>query len=200
MKKFFLFAFCFFLQSSAYCIAQDLSSHIKQMKSSYAASGSIVALNDNTFIIEPNMPGPLCAVPSNEGGKTSWSVYTFPLASITVPLAVVDESLIGEDVVFTDPKAPKAYKPGDVGDTTMVLIVGVPGKQFHTLRYDRDKLANLGPGPHDSSAYGQASDDVEVFGLTFQSHDDARAFETALRNAVIMAKTKTVAKAQMPSH
>lgn len=196
MRISYRFALCVLLLSTAHCIAQDLSSHIQKMKSSYAASGSIVVLNDNTLLIQPNMPGPLCALPKNEGGKTTWSILTFPLASITVPLAAIDESLIGEDLVFTDPEAPKTYKPGDVGDTTMVVIVGVSGKQFHTLVYDREKLANLGPGPHDSSAYGQSLDDVEAFGLTFSNPDAARAFVAELKNAVVLAKTRTVAKAQ----
>lgn len=170
------------------------------MKHAYAASGSIVALDDHTLLIEPNMPGPLCALPTNEGGKTTWSFYTFPLASITVPLALVDETLIGEDIVFTNPDATKGYKPGDTGDTTMVVIAGAPGKQFHTLTYDRDKLAHLGPGPHDGSAYGQAPDDTEAFGLMFSDHAAARAFETALRNAVILAKAETAAREQANRH
>jgi hypothetical protein len=199
MKKAYLFVSCCLVLSAVVGIAQDLPVHIQEMKSSYAASGSIVVLNDKTLVIQPNMPSPLCALPRNDAGKTTWSFYTFPLASITVPLAEVDESLIGEDVVFTDPDATKVYKPGDVGDTTMIVVVGVPGKQFHTLTYDRDKLAHLGPGPHSSSTYGQAPDDVEAFGLTFPSQAAARAFETALRNAVLAAKAQTVAAAQ-PVH
>lgn len=200
MKKLCLIALWCLLLPSVHCIAQDLSSHIQEMKSSYAASGSIVVLKDNTLLIEPNMPGPLCALPLNQDGKTKWSIYTFPLASITVPLAIVDETLIGEDAVFTDPEASKAYKPGDEGDTTMVIIAGISGKQFHTLAYDRDKLANLGPGPHESSAYGQAPDDTEAFGLTFSDHAAAHIFVTALKNAVILAKAQTIAKAQVVSH
>jgi hypothetical protein len=190
MKKLFAFASLALLLSSASCIAQDLISHIQQMKSSYAASGSVVTLDDRTLLISPNMPAPVCALPKNEGGQTTWSFYSFPLASITVPLALVDESLIAEDDVFTTPDATQAYKPGDVGDTTMIVVVGMPGKQFHTLTYDREKLAHLGPGPHNSSAYGQAPDEVEAFGLTFNDRASARAFVAALRKAVILAKTQ----------
>ena len=138
------------------------------------------------------MPGPLCALPRNENGKTTWSYYTFPLASIVVPLASVDESLIAEDLVFTDPDAAKNYKPGAVGDTAMVVIAGVSGKQFHTVTYDREKLTHLGPGPHSSSAYGQTADDTAAFGLTFSNHAEARAFEAALRNAVLLAKAQAL--------
>lgn len=190
MKKYLLTALCCLLLPSVSCLAQDLQARFNAMKASYAGSGSMVMLDDHTLLIQPNMPGPLCALPKTENGKTTWTYYTFPLASITVPLALVDETLIGEDRVFTDPSAARAYKPGDVGDTTMVIIAGVPGKQFHTLTYDRERLINLPPGPHDSSAYGQSPDDVEAFGLTFADHDSARAFEKALRDAVVLAKVQ----------
>lgn len=178
--------------------AQNLPANIQTMKTTYAASGSIVTLDSHTLIIEPNMPGPVCALPKNDGGKTSWSYFAFPLASITVPLAMVDESLITEDRVFTHPDAARDYKPGDVGDTTMVVVMGVPGKQFHTLMYDREKLAQLGPGVHDSASYGETPDNVDAFGLTFADHAAAQAFVTALRNAVSLAKTQAVVRTETP--
>ncbi len=188
--KLFSFALSCALLSSANCIAQDVGLQVQQMKTAYAPSGSIVVLDDHTLLIQPNMPGPVCALPKNENGKTNWSFFAFPLASITVPLATVDEELISEDFVFTRSDAPDSYRPGDVGDTTMVVVMGLAGKQFHTLMYDREKLAHLGPGPHDSSAYGQAPDDVEAFGLVFIDHSAASAFVSALRNAVTMVKTQ----------
>ena len=66
----------------------------------------------------------------------------------------------------------------------MVVIAGEPGKQFHTITYDRDKLTHLGPGPHSAAAYGQAPDDTEAFGLTFSDRSAAREFEAALKEAV----------------
>jgi hypothetical protein len=173
---------------------QDLPARIRSMKASYAGSGSIVAVDERTLVIEPNMPGPVCALPRNEAGKTSWSYFAFPLASITVPLAEVDESFISEDLVFTGPDAALGYKPGDIGDTTMVVVMGVQGKQFHTLKYDREKLARLGPGVHNSSDYGQTPDDVEAFGLTFADHAAAEVFVAALKHAVTMAKTQAQAR------
>ncbi len=172
------------------CAAQNLVSHFQSMKSSYASSGNIVVLDDHTILIEPKMPAPLCAMPIIKDGKTTWDYYTFPLASIVVPLASVDETLISDELVFTDPDAAKSYKPGDVGDTTMVVIAARPGKQFHTITYDRDKLAHLGPGPHSSSAYGQAPDDTEAFGLTFSDRSAAHAFEMALQDAVLLTKAQ----------
>jgi hypothetical protein len=191
MKKYCLLALPLVLLPSLPCVAQDLSQRIEEIKNSYAASGSVVVLDQKTLLIEPNMPGPICALPIEEGGKTTWSILTFPLASITVPLAAVDESLIGEDLVFTRPDVQESYKPGDVGDTTMVVVVGLPGKQFEALTYDRDKLTHLGPGPHAASAYGQEPDKVEAFGLTFPDHTAAHAFEAALKDAVILAKAET---------
>jgi hypothetical protein len=168
----------------------DIPSNLQVMKSAYAASGSIVVLDRNTIVIEPRMPAPLCALPKDQDGKTTWSFYTFPLASITVRLNEVDETLIAENRVFSNPDAPRTYKPGDKGDTTMVVVAGIPGKQFHTLIYDLDKFVHLGPGPHSSKEYGQAPDDTEAFGLTFSDPDAARAFALALKNAVIFAKAQ----------
>jgi hypothetical protein len=169
---------------------QDLASSIHTMTVAYAASGSIVVLDSNTIVIEPQMPAPLCAVPKDTGGRTAWSYYAFPLASITVPLAIVDDKLIGEDTAFTSPDAVKTYKPGQVGETTMIVITSVPGQQFHTLAYDRDKFLHLGPGPHTASEYGEAPDNTEAFGLTFSDRAAARAFANALRKAVLLARSK----------
>jgi hypothetical protein len=174
------------------CSAQDIRSRVEQMKTAYTASGSIVVLDGQTLIIEPNMPGPICALPRVEDGRITWYRYAFPLASITVPLSAIDEKILSEDRVFTSPDASKAYRPGDLGDTTMVVIVGMPGKRFPALVYDRDKLAHLGPGPHSSSEYGQVQDQVEAFGLTFADNGAADQFVTALRNAVTLAKSQAM--------
>jgi len=192
MKRLFLFVVCCAWFVSVSCVAQDLHSRVLEMKKSYAASGNIVVLDDNSILIEPNMPGPICALPRLEAGKTTWSVYTFPLASVTVPLTLVDEGMIAEDLVFTSQDAQNAYKPGDVGDTTMVVVVGMPGKEFHAVMYDRDKLTRLGPGPHNASAYGQTPDQVEAFGLTFSDRAAARAFVSALKDAVHLAKAQAM--------
>ncbi len=171
-------------------IAQDISSSVQTMQSAYAASGSIVLLNRNTIVIEPHMPAPLCALPKIQDGATRWSLYTFPLSSITVPLAQVDETLIAEDRVFSNPDALRTYKPGDQGDSAMVVVAGVAGKQFHTLIYDVDKFQRLGPGPHSASEYNQAPDDTVAFGLTFSDPAAAHAFAIAFRNAVMEAKAQ----------
>jgi hypothetical protein len=189
MRKSSLLALCC-LSFVLPCAAQNLASQFQSMKDSYVSSGNIVVLDDHTIVIEPKMPGPLCAMPIIKDGKTTWAYYTFPLASVVVPLASVDETLIAENLVFTDPEAAKSYKPGDAGDTTMVVIAGVTGKQFHTVTYDRDKLTHLGPGPHSARAYGQASDETEAFGLTFADRSAARAFENALKKAVLLAKAQ----------
>ena len=189
MRRLVLLVVCF-LSFSLPCVAQNMASHFQALKNSYASSGNIVVLDDHTILIEPRMPGPLCALPIVKDGKATWLYYTFPLASIVVPLASVDETLIADDLVFTDPEVAKSYKPGDVGDATMVVIAALPGKQFHTITYDRDKLAHLGPGPHSSSAYGQAPDDTEAFGLTFSDRSTAHAFEMALQDAVLFTKAQ----------
>jgi hypothetical protein len=178
------------LFASSLCLGQNQPSHFQDLKTAYAESGTIVALDDHTLVIEPNMPGPICALPKNEDGKTTWSYYAFPLASITVPLTQVDETLITQDIVFTNSDAPKTYKLGDVGDTTMIVIAGEPGKEFHALMYDREKVTHLGPGPHNASSYGKVPDDVEAFGLTFSDNASAQAFVDALKKAIISAKTQ----------
>ena len=179
--------------TSISCGAQDVRSRMDQMKTAYTTSGSIVVLDGQTLVIEPNMPGPICSLPRVEDGKTTWYRYAFPLASITVPLTAVDENVVSEDRVFTDPSAPQVYKPGDVGDATMV-VVSMPGKKFPALIYDRDKLEHLGPGPHSASDYGQVNDQVEAFGLTFVDSTAAHEFIAALRNAVTLAKTQAMVR------
>ena len=176
--------------AAACCAGQDLASSIQAMQTAYAGSGSLVAVGAQTILIEPRMPAPLCAVPSEANGKTTWRYYAFPLSSITLPLADVDEKLIGEDEVFTSPDAAKTYKPGEAGDTTLVIVAGVPGKEFHTLLYDRDKFIHLGAGPHSSSEYGQHSDDTEAFALAFSDRAAARSFAAALRKAVLLTRAQ----------
>ena len=182
--------------SAINCGAQDLRSRMDEMKTAYTASGSIVVLDGQTLIIEPNMPAPICALPRQEDGKVNWYRYAFPLASITVPLTAIDENIVSEDRVFTDPAAPQVYKPGDQGDTTMIVVVGRPVKKFPALVYDREKLERLSPGPHSASDYGQFQDQVEAFGLTFADNGAAREFVNALRNAVRLAKTQAMAAPQ----
>ena len=193
MKKSILFLACC-LSFVLPCAAQNLAPQFKSMENSYTSSGSIVVLDDHTIVIQPKMPAPLCAMPIVKNGNTTWVYYTFQLASIVVPLTSVDESLISEMHVFTNPDAAKTYKPGEVGDTTMVVIAGEPGTEFHTITYDRDKLARLGPGPHSASAYGQAADDTQAFGITFSDGAAARQFEAALKEAVLLAKAKASLK------
>jgi len=194
MKTLFrLFLGCLVV-SSFNCGAQDIRSRMEEMKTAYTASGSIVMLDGQTLVIEPNMPGPVCALPRQEDGKITWYRYAFPLASITVPLSSIDETTVSEDRVFTKPDATQSYKPGDQGDTTMIVVVGMPGKKFPALIYDREKLQHLGPGPHSSSDYGQVRDQVEAFGLTFADIAAAHEFVSALRNAVILAKTQAMAR------
>ncbi|MFP5204554.1 MAG: hypothetical protein ACLGSH_04275 [Acidobacteriota bacterium] len=176
--------------AAAYCSAQDLAASIQAMQTAYAGSGSILSVDPQTVLIEPQMPAPLCAVPKDEGGQTTWRFYSFPLSSITLPLADVDEKLIGEDEVFTHPDAARTYKPGDAGDTTLVIVAGVPGKQFHTLLYDRDKFIRLGAGPHSSSEYGQHPDDTEAFALAFPNRAAAQSFAAALRRAVFLVRAQ----------
>jgi hypothetical protein len=193
MYSIFLLSLLFIASNTSF--GQNLPAKIQSMKAAYTSSGSIVALDGDSIVISPKMPSPICGLLMNRDGKTGWAYYTFPLASITVPLSAVDENLIVDNRVFTDPNVADHYKPGDVGETTMVVISGMPGKQFHTLIYDRDKFSQLGPGPHSSREYGQAPDDTVAFGLTFSDPESARAFEAALKDAVLMAKQKLATQA-----
>lgn len=177
-------------RQASLAVGPDIASTIRTMSAAYSGSGNIVVLDRHTIVIEPRMPAPLCAVPKDADGKTTWSYYAFPLASITVPLDIVDDKLIGEDTVFTNPDAVKTYKPGQQGETTMVIIAGLPGKQFHTLAYDRDKFLHLGPGPHSAAEYGEVPDDTEAFALTFSDRASAQAFSQALRKAVVLARAQ----------
>ena len=194
MKTLLRLFFGCLIVSSTICGAQNIRSRMEEMKAAYTASGSIVVLDGQTLVIEPNMPGPICALPRQEDGKITWYRYAFPLASITVPLTSIDENTVSEDRVFTNPGASQAYKPGDQGDATMIVVVSMPGKKFPALIYDREKLEHLGPGPHSSSDYGQVKDQVEAFGLTFADSAAAHEFVSALRNAVTLAKTQAMVR------
>ena len=97
-------------------------------------------------------------MPVNKDGKTSWNYYAFPLASIVVPLNAVDESLISEDLVFTESRRSQA--------ATSLVTQAIPRWSSSPVSrassstpciYDRDKLASLGPGPHASPEYGQGA-------------------------------------------
>jgi hypothetical protein len=196
MKKHSIFLVSLLLLIPTIGFAQDISAKIQSMKTAYAGSGSIVSLDGDSIVISPKMPNPVCGLLMNKDGKTGWAYYSFPLASITVPLNDVDETQIVDNRVFTNPDAADHYKPGDEGETTLVVISGIPGKQFRTLIYDREKFAQLGPGPHSSREYGQAPDKTLAFGLTFSDADAARTFEQALKDAVIMAKQKLSTQAR----
>ena len=176
--------------------AQNITTKIQSMQNAYSGSGTIIAVEGDSIVISPKMPSPICGMLMTRDGKTDWAYYTFPLASITVPLSSVDENQIVDNRVFTDPNVAEHYKPGDVGETTMVVIAGMPGKQFHTLIYDRDKFSQLGPGPHSSREYGQAPDDTVAFGLVFSDPKAAQTFELALKEAVVLAKQKQSAQAR----
>ena len=195
VKKYSLFLLFLLSLVPAFSSAQTITAKIQSMRVAYADSGNIVALDGDSIMIAPKMPSPICGLLMTRDGKTGWSYYTFPLASITVPLNAVDENLIVDNRVFTDPNEADHYKPGDVGETTMVVISGMPGKQFHTLIYDRDRFAQLGPGPHSSRDYGQMPDETVAFGLTFTDPQAARTFELALKEAVILAKQKLATQA-----
>lgn len=194
MKKFLLLLLLGVYFAPGCGVAQDLASSVQAMSAAYSESGSVVALDATTILIQPKMPAPVCAVPRDADGKTTWSYYAFPLASITVPLAMVDENLIGRDTVFTSPDAIRNYKAGEAGDTAMVIIAGVPGKEFHTMAYDRDKFLHLSPGPHSASDYGENPDDTEAFGLTFADQAEAQRFAAALKAAVIEARAQMAQK------
>ncbi len=196
VKKYPIFLLTLLFIVSTASFAQDISTKIQSMQLAYSSSGSIIAVDGESIVISPKMPSPICGMLMTRDGKTDWAYYTFPLASITVPLSAVDESQIVDNRVFTDPDVAQHYKPGDVGETTMVVIAGMPGKQFHTLIYDREKFSQLGPGPHSSREYGQAPDDTVAFGLTFSDPHAAQTFELALKEAVILAKQKQSAQAR----
>ena len=72
MKTLLRFFIGCLIVSSLTCAAQGIRSRMEEMKTAYTASGSIVALDGQTLIIEPNMPGPVCALPRQEDGKTVW--------------------------------------------------------------------------------------------------------------------------------
>jgi hypothetical protein len=196
LKKYSIYLLPLLFVAATASFAQNITSKIQSMQLAYSDSGSIIAVDGDSIVITPKMPSPICGMLMDRDGKTGWAYYTFPLASITVPLSAVDENQIVDNRVFTDPNVAEHYKPGQVGEATMVVIAGMPGKQFHTLIYDREKFTQLGPGPHSSREYGQAPDDTVAFGLVFSDAKAAQTFELALKEAVLLAKQKQSAQAR----
>ena len=101
--------------------------------------------------------------------------------------------LMGEDRVFTNPDAPSAYKPGDKGDAVMVVVVGMPGKEIPRPDLRPREASHLGPGPHSGSDYGQVRTRSRPSALRSTTPPAAHAFVTALKNAVMLAKTQAMA-------
>ena len=101
---------CLVLGSIA-CNAQDIRSRMEQMKTAYTASGSIVVLDGQTLVIEPNMPAPVCALPREEDGKIAWYRYAFPSPPSPFHLQTWTSPSMGEDRVFTNPEAPVPTSP-----------------------------------------------------------------------------------------
>ena len=90
-----------------------------------------------------------------------------------------------------------AYKKGDQGSLTIVLIKATSGNPFSFTKYNRDKfiaLQKAGAKPLNGEDIGESSEPSNLISIIFLSTADARKFETALKKAVIAAKAEPSTK------
>ena len=188
MNRIFIAATCC-LSFALSCVAQNPVSSIQALKSSYSASGNIVAVDAQTILIEPRMPAPLCAMPRTEAGRISWSYYAFPLASITVPLTAVDET--------PSPRTPSLRilrRQKTISQAMWATPRWLSLREYRTAvshHHLRSRQAGA-PRPRSALVSGVRAGPRRHRGIwSHVSHRaSARAFEMALRDAVLRAKAR----------
>ena len=172
------------------------NAYLDQLKDAYAKSGEIEYVN-GSLAISPTMPSPLLFLPT--GGTSQnpkWSVLSFPVAQISADLQMIDETSIDEMHAFSAEDF-KVYKDGDRGSLTAVSIKSTNGRPFLVAEYDLDKLNAVfkaGTRQITGEAIGETREYRDTFTVLFESTSDARKFETALKNAVIVAKAQPTTK------
>lgn len=170
--------------------------YLNQLKDAYAKSGEIGYVN-GSLAIAPMMPCPPLAFPVGGSGKDiRWDLLVFPTSHVLADLRMIDETSIEELHAFSVNDI-GTYKVGDQGGLTIVVIKATSGKPFWVAEYDFDKLkAALQTGAKHitGTEIGESREYRDRFSLIFENLSDARKFETALKNAAIVAKAEPSTK------
>ena len=109
---------------------------------------------------------------------------------------MIDETSFQDGRAFSGDEV-GAYKKGDQGSLTIVLIKATSGKPFLIAKYNRDKLnavLKAGAKPANGEDIGESTQYSDLISVVFESTADARKFEAALKNAVIAAKAEPSTK------
>jgi len=180
---------------------QNIQPYIAEMSASlgrnttYGTVGS-VELVDNHFIhFLLTVPGPTIALPVGGGAtaqSTRWSTVALDFMSITADLKSLDEDHITEHPAFSADGLAN-YRPGDEGDLTVVQFKSTDApSSISVTTCDREKVTKLPRGASTATAtqLGAETKTVEGAVLVFTDRNSARAFEKALRVAIVVAKSQ----------
>lgn len=173
---------------------QDI--YLDQLKDAYAKSGEIGYVN-GSLAISPIMPGQLVLLLVGGTPKNpKFAPLRSPVSKILAGLRMIDETSIQDNQAFSGDDV-GAYKKGDQGSLTVVMIKATSGKPFLTTKYSLDKLnavLKAGGKPLSGEDIGESSEYSDTIWLILDSKPDARKFDTALKNAVIAARAEPSTK------
>jgi hypothetical protein len=154
--------------------------------------GSVVLFDGHVLIFEFVLPGPIFIYTDHDTGNpktTAWTAMNLDVESITADLKSLNEDTISDWTAFSPPYF-AVYKPGDIGDTTMVEFSTVGDAGMSRITVDRDKLAKLKPGKVTQEQLGEKTTSGKYAMIAFPDRLAAREFEKALRAAIVVAKAQ----------
>ena len=191
---------CSFLVAAVLLVVAPLgfcqNIYLDQLKDAYAKSGEIAWVN-GSLEISPKMPCPLVLFLVGGSPKNpNFAPVTAPVSKVLADLRMIDEASFHDGQAFSGNDV-AAYKKGDQGSLTIVLIKATSGKPFFITKYNPDKLnavLKAGEKPLNGEDIGESSDYGDLISVIFESKADARKFEAALKNAVIAAKAEPSTK------
>ena len=176
---------------------QNIQPYVSEMNKALgehgSVSGSAAPLDGHVLKFTFAIPGPRFAFVSKDTGDpetTKWTVMRLDFMSITADLRLLDEGKIDELMVFSAPYI-GAYKPGDVGDTTIVEFHTIAGALLSRTTIDREMVSKLKfPGTYTEEQLGAKTITETVGLIAFSDKLAARDFEKALRVAIVIAKAE----------
>jgi hypothetical protein len=170
--------------------------YLDQLKDAYAKSGEI-GFENGSLAISPKMPCPLVLFLVGGSPKNpNFAPVTAPVSKVLADLRMIDEASFHDGQAFSGNDV-AAYKKGDQGSLTIVLIKATSGKPFLITKYNWDKLnavLKAGAKPLNGEDIGESSQYSDLISVIFESKADAKKFETALKNAVIAARAEPSTK------
>ncbi|HTU49831.1 MAG TPA: hypothetical protein VMF56_04510 [Acidobacteriaceae bacterium] len=193
MKRLLMF---FLVCSSVLCsqanLGQNLQSYVSDMNKALGEHGSVVLFDGQTLVFSFVVPGPVFIFTDHDTGNpktTAWTAMSLDVESITANLKSLNEETISDWTAFSPPYF-AIYKPGDTGDETLVEFSTIRETLMSTVTVDRDKLAKLKPGNVTEQQLGAKTVPSKHAMIVFPDRLEARAFEKALRAAIVAARAQ----------